>query len=71
MSKLSYFGRPWVVFDPCNAEHREHYFEFQRTGTWGNCPVRFILAEGSSNLVTQIQRALVDFYVTEEFLEPA
>lgn len=67
MSRLSYFGRPWVVFDPSNSEHRSWYNEFQRTGTWGHCPVRFILAEGSSNLVTQIQRELVQFYVEEEF----
>lgn len=67
MSKLSYFGRPWVVFDAKDAEHREFYFEFQRTGTWGHCPVRFILAETSSNLVTQIQRELVQHYLKEEF----
>ena len=67
MSKLSYFGRPWVVFDANNSEPRGWFYEFQRSGTWGHCPVRFILAEGSSNLVTQIQRELVQFYIQEEF----
>lgn len=67
MSKLNYFGRPWVVFDANNSEHREWYYEFQRTGTWGHCPVRFILAADSSNLVTQMQRELVQFYIQEEF----
>ena len=67
MSKLSYFGRPWVVFDANKFEHRQWYTEFQRTGTWGHCPVRFILAEGSGNLVTQIQRELVQYYMNEEF----
>ena len=67
MSKLSYFGRPYVVFDAHNAEHRNWFSEFQRRGTWGHCPVRFILAEASSNLVTQIQRELVQYYLQEEF----
>lgn len=67
MSKLSYFGRPWVVFNAKNSEHRQAFAEFQKSGTWGHCPVRFILAEGSSNLVTQIQRELVQFYINEEF----
>jgi hypothetical protein len=67
MSKLSFFGRPWVVFDASNEQHRAWYTDFQRRGTWGHCPVRFILAEGSGNLVTQIQRELVQFYIDEEF----
>lgn len=67
MSKLHMFGRPYVVFDAQNKEHRKWYAEFQRNRTWGHCPVRFILAETSSNLVTQIQRELVDHYVTHEF----
>jgi len=67
MSKLHMFGRPYVVFDANNQEHRKWYAEFQRNRTWGHCPVRFILAETSSNLVTQIQRELVDHYVTHEF----
>lgn len=67
MSKLSYFGRPYVIFDAHNAEHRRWFSEFQKQRTWGHCPVRFILAADSSNLVTQIQRELVDYYVSEEF----
>jgi len=67
MSKLHMFGRPYVVFDAKNQEHRKWYAEFHQHRTWGHCPVRFILAETSSNLVTQIQRELVDHYVTTEF----
>ncbi len=71
MSKLSYFGRPWVVFDARKKEHREWFAQFQVRRSWGNCPVRFILNEGSGNLITQIQHELVDFYAQEEFHEPA
>lgn len=67
MSKLSFFGRPWVVFNANDAQHREWFNEFQSRRTWGNCPVRFILAENSSNLITQIQRELVDYYMKQEF----
>lgn len=67
MSKLSYFGRPWVVFNANDPQHRTWFNEFQSRRTWGNCPVRFILAESSSNLITQIQRELVDYYMQQEF----
>ena len=67
MSKLGYYGRPWVVFDANDAEHRQWFSEFQRFRTWGRCPVRFILNDNSGNLVTQIQRELVDYYVRKEF----
>ncbi len=67
MSKLNYFGRPWVVFNANDAQHRLWYNQFQLNHSWGHCPVRFILADTSSNLITQIQRELVKFYMSEEF----
>lgn len=67
MSKLSFFGRPWVVFNAKDPQHRLWYNQFQRNRSWGDCPVRFILAENSSNLITQIQRELVAYYMSEEF----
>lgn len=67
MSRLQFFGRPWVQFDAANQQHRTWFAEFQQTRTWGRCPVRFILGEASSNLITQIQRELVDYYVNTEF----
>ena len=67
MSRLQFFGRPFVQFDAKNKQHREWFNHFQATRSWGSCPVRFILAEASSNLITQIQRELVDYYVHNEF----
>lgn len=67
MSKLNLYGRPWVVFDAHNQEHREWYAKFQQSRTWGHCPVRFVLNETSSNLITQIQRELIEYYVQREF----
>ena len=67
MSKLNYYGRPWVVFDANQLQHRQWFNEFQTKRTWGHCPVRFILADTSSNLVTQMQRELVDYYTKQEF----
>jgi len=43
MSKLAFIGRPWVAFDASNANHRQQFAQFQRLGTWGKCPVRFII----------------------------
>lgn len=68
MSKLQLLHRPWVVFDPYNKDHRKYYAEFVQYRTWGRCPVRFFVDDDSGDLITMIQRKLVDYYVTQEFL---
>jgi hypothetical protein len=68
MSKLQLEARQWVVFDPANKNHRRYYWEFITLGTWGKCPVRFIIDDDAGDLVTFIQRKLVDYYVLQEFL---
>jgi hypothetical protein len=67
MSKLSYMGRPWAVFDASNRDHRRWFANFQQSGTWGTCPVRFVIADDHGDLVTMIQRRLIEFYVSKEF----
>jgi hypothetical protein len=67
MSRLSYIGRPWVAFDPASKQHRKWFAEFQRTGAWGRCPVRFIVSDQHGDLITLIQRKLIGHYVDREF----
>lgn len=68
MSRLSFYGRPWVAFDAANKQHRQWYNEFVTKGTWGNCPVRFLIDdEAQGNLVTMVQRRLVAHYLSHEF----
>jgi hypothetical protein len=67
MSKLALYGRPYTVFDPSNKDHRQYYHKFVHTGTWGGCPVRFVVPEDHGDLVTMIQRALIGYYVNKEF----
>ena len=67
MSRLDYIGRPWVSFNPENKQHRKWFAEFQRKGTWGNCPVRFIVSDEHGDLITLIQRKLIGHYVDREF----
>jgi hypothetical protein len=67
MSLLNLKGRPYVVFDPINKNHRRWYFEFVATSSWGNCPVRFVVPDDHGDLITMIQRSLVNFYVDSEF----
>jgi hypothetical protein len=69
MSKLAYIGRPWTAFDASNKLHRKWFKEFQSFGTWGRCPVRFIVSDESGDLVTLIQRKLIQHYVNKEFGE--
>ena len=67
MSRLQLFGRPWVVFDAQNKDHRRWFAEFNKNLSWKNCPVRFVVNEDHGDLITQIQRALIQFYVDKEF----
>jgi len=67
MSALELHGRPYVVFDPNDKQHRRFYSEFVRTASWGHCPVRFVVPEDHGDLVTMIQRSLVKYYVEREF----
>jgi hypothetical protein len=67
MSRLDYIGRPWTAFDSKNKDHRRWFAEFQSSGTWGQCPVRFIVPDDSGDLVTLIQRRLIQHYVDKEF----
>lgn len=70
MSRLNLFGRPFVVFVPSNKNHRQYYYDYVRTASWGQCPVRFVVPEDHGDLVTMIQRSLVQYYVEQEFTKP-
>lgn len=67
MSRLEFHGRPYVAFDATEKSHRKYFAQFQKLGTWGHCPVRFIIADDHGDLVTMIQRRLIDHYVSREF----
>ena len=68
MSKLAFYGRPWVEFEVSNKEHRRYYAEFLRFNSWGHCPVRFILTdEHGMDLPTMMKNRLCEFYVEQEF----
>jgi hypothetical protein len=71
MSLLQYHGRPWVNFDPGNRDHRMWFADFQRNGTWGRCPVRFYITDDAGDLLTMIQRRLIEYYVKREFRNKA
>lgn len=67
MSRLQLHGRTYTVFDASDKEHRKWFAEFNATRRWGNCPVRFVLNDSHGDLITQIQRELIQFYVDKEF----
>jgi len=55
------------VFDPKDKRHRQWFADFQRKSTWGHCPVRFVVADDHGDLITMIQRRLIEYYVDREF----
>jgi len=68
MSLLSLSLRPLMVFDASNNEHRKCYAEFVKRKTWGYCPFRFVVeGNNQTDLVTHIERCLVDYYTMKEF----
>jgi len=67
MSRLDFIGRPWVAFDAANKEHRKWFAEFQKAGTWGRCPVRFIVPNEDGDTISLCQRKLIQHYVSKEF----
>lgn len=68
MSRLQLYGRPFVVFDPQNKDHRRWFAEFNANRSWKDCPVRFVLVDKDhGDLITQIQRSLIQYYVDKEF----
>jgi len=67
MSRLEYYSRPLVAFDPHNKDHRRYFAEFQMSHTWGHCPVRFIVTEDNGDLITLMQRSLIQYYIEREF----
>ena len=67
MSLLELHARPFVAFDASNKDHRRHYHTFVMTRSWGSCPVRFLVPEDHGDLVTMMQRALIDYYTRREF----
>ena len=69
MSILYLRARPVMAFDENNPTHRQYYFDFLSTGTWGHCPVRFMAESLNTDLVTHINQKMLDYYVQQEFLK--
>ncbi len=67
MSRLQLHGRPWVVFDAKNKDHRRWFADFNENLSWSRCPVRFVVNDDHGDLITMIQRELIKFYVDKEF----
>jgi hypothetical protein len=68
MSKLEFYSRPLVAFDPYDKDHRRYYAEFVERGSWGQCPVRFICPdEHGGDLVSLIKNNLIQYYIDREF----
>lgn len=60
-------GRPQVVFDPANKNHRKQYAMFFRNRTWGHSPYRFVIDDDSLDLVTCVERKLLEYYTNKDF----
>jgi hypothetical protein len=71
MSRLQLHGRPWVVFDAKNKDHRRWFADFNENLSWSRCPVRFVVNDDHGDLITMIQRELIKFYVDKEFKQNA
>jgi len=66
-SMLSLYGRPVVMFDVKNKEHRRMAHRFLVERSWGGCPVRFALPIGEGNVYSMVMRLLTQYYSAKEF----
>lgn len=62
------FAKPAVEFDPTNQTHRKWFHEFLTTHTWGNCPVSFVIPSETGILHGVMQRKLLEYYTSKEFV---
>jgi hypothetical protein len=67
MSILDLKARPVIEFDASNPQHRKYFAAFIKRKSWGYIPIRFAVRGSRTDLVTQIERDLVDYYVYKEF----
>jgi hypothetical protein len=67
MSILTLKARPIIAFDENNLEHRRYFSDFIKRKTWGYCPVRFMADDVNNDLVSHINRKMLDYYITKEF----
>jgi hypothetical protein len=67
MSILDLKVRPIIEFDASNPQHRKYFADFIKKKSWGYIPVRFEVLGSLTDLITQIERDLVDYYVYKEF----
>jgi len=67
MSILDLKVRPIIEFDASNSQHRKYFADFIKKKSWGYIPVRFEVLGSLTDLITQIERDLVDYYVYKEF----
>ena len=72
MSRLEFWSRPLIEFDPEDPDHRAYYYDFLQRGTWGYCPYRFIVPDvQGANLINMIQHKMLSYYVSREFEQGA
>ena len=71
MSRLEFYSRPLVAFDATLKEHRQLYFQFVENRSWGGSPYRFICPDDHGDLITMIQRSLIEYYIKKEFGQTA
>lgn len=69
MSKLEFYKRSIVAFDPANREHRQWFSKFHDNNSWAGCPIRFEVPDDRSgtDVPTVIKRMMLDYYMHEEF----
>ena len=67
MCVLNKFVRPIEMFDVYNKKHREHYAEYMKSNSWGNCPVQLKVPTQVVSLSTYAREQLIQYYIEKEF----
>lgn len=70
MLKTFLLSRPYAVFDASNKEHRQAYNNFVKNKSWDGCPYRFVTEETYTDLISNINHRIVEYYLQQEFKKP-
>lgn len=67
MSILELSKKPMVRFDPADKNHRLIFKKFLDNKSWKHSNCQFALDEVSLDLITMINRDLINYYLKQEF----
>lgn len=66
MNQILKISRETVKFNPNFAHHRKWYYDFLKTKSWSECPVRFVIEDNFVDVPSCIEYKLLNYYMSKD-----